>query len=455
MTNVQVRARSRGITYQQLLDSDSRDVPNVLRRDSPFDSGPMAVPVERYTSPEYFALERRLLWERVWQMACREEAIPNVGDHVVYDIAGRSYIVVRSAPTTIQAFHNVCRHRGRLLREVGGHRASEFRCSFHGFAWEIEGSLKHVPCAWDFPQIDDPADWSLGEVRVDTWGGFVFINPDPDAPSLAAHLGDLGEHFASWPLEDRFTQVHVAKVIRCNWKTAQEAFMEAMHVVTTHPQLLASIGDANSQYDAFERFSRAMTPNGTPSPHLRWEPSEQQILDSMFDRNLDDLPLLTVPPGETARRVAAASRRDNLRQVLGDRVDRLSDAEMNDSFYFTVFPNFHPWGAYNRIVYRFRPNGTKVDEAIMECMFLSPFPPGKRPAPAPVHWLGADDDWTMAPELGSLAKVFNQDTFNLPNVQRGARGVAVRRGHLRSLRGDQDPPLPHAVGAAAGPSMSD
>ena len=197
--------------------------------------------------------------------------------------------------------------------------------------------------------------------------------------------------------------------------------MEAMHVVTTHPQLLASIGDANTQYDAFENYSRAMTANGTPSPHLRWEPTEQQILDSMYDRNLDDPPLLTVAEGQTARRVAAASRRDNLRQVLGEDAETLSDAEVNDSFYFTVFPNFHPWGAYNRIVYRFRPHGMEVHEAIMECMVLSPFQAGHRPPPAAVHWLGADDDWTQAPELGSLARVFNQDTFNLPSVQLGLR----------------------------------
>jgi phenylpropionate dioxygenase-like ring-hydroxylating dioxygenase large terminal subunit len=420
MTDVRVRIRSKGVTYQQLLDGDSREVPAVLRRESPFDDGPMSVPVARYTSTEFFEIERSKIWDRVWQMACREEVIPGVGDHVVYEVAGRSYLVVRSGPDRIQAFHNVCRHRGRLLREVGGRGSAEFRCSFHGFAWEIDGSLKHVPCEWDFPQIEDTAEWGLQEVLVGTWGGFVFINPDRGAPPLEAHLGDLGEQFSGWPLEDRFTQVHVAKVIRCNWKVAQEAFMEAMHVVTTHPQLLASIGDANSQYDAFGNYSRAMTANGTPSPHLRWEPTEQQIIDSMFDRNLDDPPLLTVPPGETARRVSAASRRDNLRPLLGDAAaDTLSDAEVNDSFYFTVFPNFHPWGAYNRIVYRFRPHGMKVDEAIMECMFLSPFPPGRRPPPAPVHWLGADEDWTGAPELGALARVFNQDTFNLSNVQRG------------------------------------
>ena len=107
--------------------------------------------------------------------------------------------------------------------------------------------------------------------------------------------------------------------------------------------------------------------------------------------------------------------------MLGPDADTMSDAEVNDSFYFTLFPNFHPWGAFNRIVYRFRPNGMSVDEAIMECMFLSPFPAGHRPPPAPVHWLDADSDWTHAPQLGALARVFNQDSFNLPNVHLGLK----------------------------------
>jgi len=110
-----------------------------------------------------------------------------------------------------------------------------------------------------------------------------------------------------------------------------------------------------------------------------------------------------------------------LAPVIGqDAADALCDAELVDSFYYTLFPNFHPWGAYNRIVYRFRPNGDRHDESIMECMYLSPFT-GDRPRSAPVHWLGPDDDWTNAPELGFLARVFNQDTFNLSKVQLGLR----------------------------------
>jgi len=104
----------------------------------------------------------------------------------------------------------------------------------------------------------------------------VFISMDPDAASLEEFLVELTEQFARWPLEDRYTELHVAKILRCNWKVAQEAFMESLHVVATHPQLLAGFGDANSQYDAFGNFSRAISAGATPSPHLAWKPSEKE-----------------------------------------------------------------------------------------------------------------------------------------------------------------------------------
>ena len=420
------RPRSNSVTYQQLLDTDTRRVPEVLRRENPLSAGPVEVPVERYTSRAFFDLEVEKVWKRAWQMACREEDIPNVGDNLVYDIAGMSFIVVRSAPSEIKSYYNACLHRGRMLRETNGVSATEFRCPFHGFAWNLDGSLKHVPCAWDFPHIK-PAEWKLPEVKVGTWGGFVFINMDPNCEPLADFLGaELTEQFKRWPLERRYKQAHVAKILRCNWKVAQEAFMEAFHVVATHPQLLAGIGDANSQYDAWRNFSRAITANGTPSPHLSWTPTEQQMFDAMTDRRLDEPPAVEIPPGMTARQVSAAGGREMLRPVLGDAVDELSDAELVDSFYFTVFPNFHPWGAYNRITYRFRPHGTDVDESIMECMYLAPYREGEKPPAAPIHWLGADDDWCNAPELGFLARVFNQDTFNLAKVQRGLKTTAKR-----------------------------
>jgi hypothetical protein len=140
--------------------------------------------------------------------------------------------------------------------------------------------------------------------------------------------------------------------------------------------------------------------------------------------------MLRVPAGLTARQTLALGARAQLQATVPGAAE-LSDAELADSFYYTLFPNLHPWGAYNRIVYRFRPYRSDPDRSIMEVMYLVPFA-GERPAPAPVHWLGDDEDWTRAPELGFLTRVFNQDTFNLGRVQRGLH--AARHSHVTFAR---------------------
>jgi phenylpropionate dioxygenase-like ring-hydroxylating dioxygenase large terminal subunit len=407
--------RSGGISYQQLISQDTVAPPAVLTLESPLSGVSIqSVPVSRYTTRAFHDLEMERLWPRVWQMACREEEILSTGDYLIYEIGQFSIIVVRTAEG-IKAHHNVCRHRGRRLCDFDGH-ASNFICPFHGFSWNIDGSLRGVTSEWDFPHIDQN-NFDLNPVRVECWGGWVFVNMDQNAEPLANFLGDLPAHFSVWSPEDRYVEAHVAKVMSCNWKACQEAFMEAFHVIATHPQILAGIGDENSQYDAWGNFSRAITPNATPSPHLRWKPSEQELFDSVTMRELDQDSVAQVPEGMTARAIMAAGARAGLQPIVGEG-KAISDAEVSDSIYYTLFPNFHPWGGYNRITYRFRPYQNRHDKSLMECYYMSPFA-GERPDPAPMHFLEEDEPWTNAPELGLLAKVFTQDTFNLPKVQIG------------------------------------
>jgi phenylpropionate dioxygenase-like ring-hydroxylating dioxygenase large terminal subunit len=418
-------ARSSGASYQDLLDLETRPVPETLRLQSARDIPVVRVPIDRYTSHGFHALEVEKLWKKVWQFACREEHIPDPGDHTVYDIANLSILVVRGHDMQIRGFHNACLHRGRALKDRDGH-SDQLRCPFHGWTWSLDGVLKEVPCRWDFPHVERDA-YALPQVRIGTWGGFVFVNLDPDCEPLESFLGDLPQHFERWPLEKRYVEAHVAKRMRCNWKVNQEAFMEAYHVVATHPQLLPGIGDANSQYDAFDSFSRAITANMTPSPHLTWEPTQQEQVDSMISPDLDADPLFVLSEGLTGRQLLGQMSRMQL-QGRVPSVQDLTDAELADSFYFTVFPNFHPWGAYNRIVYRFRPYGSEPDKAIMDVFLLAPFR-GERPKPAKTRWLDFDEPWLDAAEqLGSLAKLFMQDSYNLPRVQKGLE--AAQHSHV-------------------------
>ena len=418
-------ARSPGVTVQELLDAERVPVPDVLRRTGYDYMGSEPIPAERYTSRAFHELELEKLWPRVWQMVCREEEIPNVGDHVIYEIGDTSLLVMRSETGRIQGFYNVCLHRGRLLRTQGGN-VSKLRCPFHGFTWNLDGSLREVPCAWDFPHVK-AEEFGLPEVRIDTWGGFVFLNMDADAPPLAGYLGDLPGEFEGWDYENRYKRAHVGKVVAMNWKVGVEAFIESFHVLATHPQIMPSTGDTNTQYDVTEadHFNRMITAMGTPSPHLGDAVDRDAIVRSMTYSN--DRP--EIPEGMSAREYVGELRRKMLEESTGRDYSGATVSEVVDAIQYWVFPNFFPWGGVtDNLIYRFRPWGGP-DRALMEVMFLSPVPEGgPRPKPAPMRLLGEDEDWTdAADQLGPVAAVFQQDMANMPIVQKG----------LASMKGGQ------------------
>jgi nitrite reductase/ring-hydroxylating ferredoxin subunit len=404
--------RSPGITYQQLLDEDSRPVPDVLRLQSPKDMGLQRYSVKRYTSAAWHEREVEKLWKKVWQFACREEDIPDPGDHYRYDIAGMSFLVVRTETGELKAYPNACLHRGRMLKEFDGN-AAELRCPFHGFCWKLDGQLKEIPADWDFQQINQ-SEFSLPEIPLAVWAGFIFINPDQSCDPFDDFIKDLADHFERWNLGGLYKQAHAAKVMPCNWKIAQEAFCEAFHVNATHPQIMRSIGDGNSQVDVWENCARVITAGGTHSPLLS-DVSDPDLIRAMMDLD-HDAEVPDIPEGVSLRTFLADRSRENLKAIAGDRAETYCDAELMDSLDYTLFPNFHPWGAFNGIVYRFRPNGNDHRSSIMECMMLAPFE-GERPPAAQVHWLKEDETWSSV--LGFLGKVFDQDSFNMPKVQQG------------------------------------
>lgn len=414
--------------YQRLLDEETRPVPASLRATS---AGPMddaGIAPARYFDPETHRLEVERVWSRVWQMACREEQIPEVGDSVVYDIADTSLIVVRTAADEIRAFHNSCLHRGTQLRNRSGH-VTRLRCPYHGFTWNLDGSLREIPCAWDFPQID-PATFRLPEARVGTWGGFVFVNIDPQAGPLEEHLENLPSHFTEWPLEERYLTGHVVRVMPCNWKVALEAFIEAYHTMTVHPQLLRTAADTLTEYDVYgAHVSRMITAVGISSEHLDREPDDVEIVKAMLGPPEAEV---TLAPGSTAREVLADRVRASLHRRTGRDYAHITDAEALDGIEYFLFPNFMPWGGYlTAFAYGFRPNGNDPDSCVIDIMVLEPVPEtGPRPPAAKTRHLGPDESWTDAPELGVFGRVFNQDGARFERVQRGLRASVKPSGTL-------------------------
>ena len=402
-------------------------MPDCLRENTNPYLGSDNLSVDRYLSREFHELEVEHVWRRTWQAVCRETELANSGDTQVYDIVRFSIIVTRDQGGGLRAFHNACLHRGRQLVDATGHY-EHFRCPYHGFTWEVDGRFAGAPCGWDFPHIDRD-DFGLPPVQVDTWGGWVFINMDPQAMPLQEYLGVLPGHFERWKPENAYKMIHVEKVIPCNWKVGWEAFIESYHAVATHPQILPYTDDADSQYDVWEpHISRTITALGTPSSHLQ-EVTDQEVVDAMLGvsamvaRPTD----MEVPDGMTAREFIGQLNSDEFSANHGRELASFAtNSERMDSILYSVFPNFAPWAGFHpNITYRFRPNGDDHTTALMEIMVICQVPEGApRPADVPCRRLGEDELFSQAPELGeSLGTIFDQDLVNMPMIQKGMHSL--------------------------------
>ncbi len=418
--------RCPGPSTRDIILADGQPVPEALVTESPLFLGDGDIPYERYYSQDFFDLEMKKLWPKVWQWVCRVEDIRESGEYVTYEVGPHSLIIMRGDDDTIRAFHNACLHRGTQLRQPNDAGwTPELRCPYHGWTWSIEGDLKSIPCRWDFPHVKDES-FNLPQAKVGTWGGFVFINMDENAEPLEDFLGVLPEHLRDgWDLGRRAVAVHVQKELNTNWKAAQEAFLEAYHVFETHSQNLPFAGDANAQYDVFgDNVSRFVHTHGIPSPHYPQAQTEQEIADKMH------LPAGTiVPEGRTARSVAADWRRENLGNKWGMDLSAFSDSEMLDSIEYHLFPNMCMFpGVSLPMVYRFRPIGNDPGRTLFDLLFLRPLRDGEEhPDPVEPVRIAHDQSYADAPGIEPwLGATFDQDTDNLARQYRGFQSSKKR-----------------------------
>jgi len=423
--NARGQARSTGPSYQSVLDRDPVAPPDALRVESYEWLGDAPIPASRYTSAAFAALENERLWTDVWQMACRLEHLPQVGDHIVYDVADVSLIVVRSAPDTIRAFHNSCLHRGTTLVEGSGNSAL-FKCPFHGFAWGLDGQFRGMPASWDFPHVDGP-EFCLPEAAVALWGGFVFVHPGRDPEPFETYSAPLAEHFAQHPLDDRYVAHHACQVVEANWKATMEAFLEGYHVSTTHPHTIRFANDFECQYDVFgPNVSRLMQALAVPASALAGTVAQSEIARTI-QKMLPPEHRAEVPDDVDARSFLAERFRSSYAERWRADLSAASHAELLDSVEYYLFPNFAPWIGYSLpIAYRFRPWDGDPGRSLMEIMLLHPRPSDGEGQTAEPYWLDVRESWTHAPGFEALGMVIDQDMANLPRVQKGLRVAGER-----------------------------
>lgn len=206
---------------------------------------------EAYRSETFFGVEQRQVFARSWVVVGHATDVRDVGQVHVSQVAGQSVIVTRDREGRLRGFYNVCRHRGTQL-VADDCQLTRFRCPYHSWAYGLDGELLGTPLFEDsgipedqqatFDTSDvrdfDRADYGLLPVRVDIWGGLLFVNLHARAGGLREWLGDLPERLAGYRLEEAEPVVEQHYAVSANWKLVGENFMEYYHLPWVHPELV-------------------------------------------------------------------------------------------------------------------------------------------------------------------------------------------------------------------------
>ena len=141
------------------------------------------IPARRYTHPEFFDLEREHVWKRSWLCVGHQGEMPEVGSYRLCEETGSPILIVHGKDQQFRAFYNTCRHRGGpVVREPCG-KAAMLRCQYHSWTYDLSGNLVSVPDERDFVDLDK-TERSLIPLRCEMWGGWIFVNEDPNAESV-------------------------------------------------------------------------------------------------------------------------------------------------------------------------------------------------------------------------------------------------------------------------------
>ena len=409
---------------------------------------PVTYPVEAFVSPEYARAEADRLWSKVWQVAGRVEEIPKPGDYITYEIGEDSILIVRTAASAIKAYHNVCPHRGRRLIDTpsGENRAcgnrKAFVCGFHGWTYNLDGKNTYVLDKEDWKGVLDEKRTSLCEVKVDAWGGWLFINMDPSAVSLREYLEPAAGFLDPFEFAKMRFKWRQWVIFDCNWKTALEAFMEPYHVAGTHPQLL--------KYGQYYAYSAAHGLHGVSGfderdPAMKMKQSSTitraglgsdarvstyelqnevyttvnnasttETLVNAAKRLVDELPEGT-PADQVIKHWLASARADDA--ARGVVWPTITPQQMSDAgLAWHVFPNMSILqGITFALCYRARPYGGDPHKCIFESYAIERFPEGQEPK---TNWVYAE------PTGEKWGAVLAQDFSNMAAVQKGMRSRA-------------------------------
>ena len=222
-----------------------------------------------YTDPEIFARELERIFAHSWQLVGHRSQVASPQQLITAQVGDESVIVVND-DGVIRGFYNVCQHRGHQLVAADAATMSSITCPYHAWTYGLDGRLTHA-------RGEDVGELCVPSVRVESMAGFLFVNPDSDAPSLEATVPGIAAELQAIAPDstERMLTLRRTHLIKANWKVAVENYNECYHCPNVHKTFTAGVVTPGSY---------RITPRGFTIHHTAQGPSPER---SAYTRTTD------------------------------------------------------------------------------------------------------------------------------------------------------------------------
>ena len=191
-----------------------------------------------YHSPKLLELEKELVFLSSWQLICHISDVKNKGDFLTFDFCNERILILKDDKNNIQAYNNLCRHRGsRVVAETKGN-CKALVCPFHGWVYNLDGTLRGVAKPNLFPKINKQ-NFGLKKIEFEIWNGFIFIRLNKGSqPSIKELMSPFEEELSNYKIENMIpTEGFWTENSPVNWKSIRDVDNEGYHVPMAHPGL--------------------------------------------------------------------------------------------------------------------------------------------------------------------------------------------------------------------------
>ena len=231
-----------------------------------FDVNParsLSLRAEAHTDPKWFAYEQSAISAKHWIWVCHVEKVRANGAYTTAMVAGRPVAIVRDQAGQLRAFYNVCKHRAHELLQGDG-ETTRIMCPYHAWVYDLTGQLRRAPETENLENFETN-DICLDTVQVEEFCGFIYVNLDPDASSLATQSGDLGTEITHWApdISDLTFGHRLTYDIKSNWKNVVDNFLECYHCPTAHKDFCTLVDMDTYKVTTHGIYSSHMADAGT------------------------------------------------------------------------------------------------------------------------------------------------------------------------------------------------